>query len=73
MHFLNKQELLALEERMGTVSTAVPEEVLTKCLKRSIYHCIADCIENGDEVKCSICQVFTDDLVFDTFPSLLIC
>ncbi|XP_057524044.1 uncharacterized protein LOC130803854 [Amaranthus tricolor] len=58
---MSYEELLALEERMGTVSTAVPEEVLTKCLKRSIYHCIADCIENGDEVKCSICQEEYED------------
>ncbi|XP_057516544.1 uncharacterized protein LOC130797802 isoform X2 [Amaranthus tricolor] len=53
---MSYEELLALEERMGSVSTAVPEEVLDKCLKRSIYQAIADCRENADDVKCSICQ-----------------
>lgn len=55
---MSYEELLALEERMGTVSTAVPEDVLAKCLKRSIYQDIAECTgdENEDDVKCSICQ-----------------
>ncbi|KAL8130464.1 hypothetical protein V2J09_019619 [Rumex salicifolius] len=50
-------ELLALEERMGNVSTALSEEALKKCLKKIIYHTA----EHGsppqqDEIKCSICQ-----------------
>lgn len=59
--FLN-QELLALEERMGTVSTALSEEQLLRCLKRSIYttdHVASGITFCGDEdMKCSICQVF---------------
>ncbi|KAJ6828824.1 E3 ubiquitin-protein ligase MBR2-like [Iris pallida] len=54
------EELLALEDKMGTVSTALSEELLSKCLKRSIYvpcsHLpgITTCRE--DDTKCSICQ-----------------
>lgn len=56
------KELLALEERMGTVSTALPEEALSKCLKRccymptALFPGLAGCGE--DDTKCSICQVF---------------
>ncbi|XP_009403311.2 uncharacterized protein LOC135581673 isoform X1 [Musa acuminata AAA Group] len=57
---MSYEELLALEEKMGTVSTALSEEQLSKCLKRNLYEPtyqatgIAVC---GDEnMKCSICQ-----------------
>uniref|UniRef100_A0A7C9AZD5 RING-type E3 ubiquitin transferase n=2 Tax=Opuntia streptacantha TaxID=393608 RepID=A0A7C9AZD5_OPUST len=53
---MSYEELLALEERIGTVSTGVPEEDLRKCLRRTTYHGITDCGENEDDVKCSICQ-----------------
>ncbi|GLT53821.1 hypothetical protein SLA2020_270640 [Shorea laevis] len=59
---MSYEELLALEERMGTVSTALTEEALSECLKRSIYESAApedaavDCSEDKDDVKCSICQ-----------------
>lgn len=53
---MSYEELLALEERIGTVSTGVPEEDLRKCLKRTSYHGFSDCVENEDDVKCSICQ-----------------
>uniref|UniRef100_A0A2P2II45 RING-type E3 ubiquitin transferase n=1 Tax=Rhizophora mucronata TaxID=61149 RepID=A0A2P2II45_RHIMU len=66
---MSYEELLALEERMGTVSTALTEEALSECLKISTY-CSApleDAItSNGkerdkDDVKCSICQeVYAD-------------
>ncbi|GMP82977.1 hypothetical protein CsSME_00037065 [Camellia sinensis var. sinensis] len=55
-------ELLALEEKMGTVSTALSKEALLKCLKRSIYLPTSPeeeamrCSGNED-IKCSICQV----------------
>ncbi|MBA0745048.1 hypothetical protein Gogos_007639 [Gossypium gossypioides] len=47
---------------MGTVSTAVPEEALSKCLKNGIYK--ATSLEDAnvrfegekDDIKCSICQ-----------------
>lgn len=59
---MSYEELLALEECMGTVSTAVSEEELSKCLVRSIYHgSLSDekdkgSIEDVDDIKCSICQ-----------------
>lgn len=46
---------------MGTVSTALTEEALSRCLKRSPY--MSASLISGisgrdeDEVKCSICQV----------------
>ncbi|KAJ4835881.1 hypothetical protein Tsubulata_030861 [Turnera subulata] len=59
---MSYEELLALEERMGTVCTALSEEELSECIKASIHqpppvedttggHC-----GNKDDVKCSICQ-----------------
>ncbi|KAK4364882.1 hypothetical protein RND71_016240 [Anisodus tanguticus] len=59
---MSYEELLALEERMGTVSTALPEEALSKCLQRSIYQGMHSELgafgDDGDEdeIKCSICQ-----------------
>ncbi|XP_022962264.1 probable E3 ubiquitin-protein ligase RHG1A isoform X1 [Cucurbita moschata] len=59
---MSYEELLALEERMGTVSTAVTEEALSQCLNRSIYQSthaedtIAGGSEYEDSVKCCICQ-----------------
>ncbi|KAM2996110.1 hypothetical protein FF2_042981 [Malus domestica] len=56
------EELLALEERMGTVSTALPEEALSDCLKKSIYQftpqedASVSCDGKKADVKCSICQ-----------------
>ncbi|XP_061344734.1 uncharacterized protein LOC133290639 [Gastrolobium bilobum] len=56
------EELLALEERMGTVSTALTEEALSECLKRSIYHsepshdAAESSNEDKDDIKCCICQ-----------------
>lgn len=67
MCFLSEQELLALEESMGTVSTAVPEDDLAKCLKRNIYQGVADCREDEHDIKCSICQV-SHQQPFYTFP-----
>lgn len=45
---------------MGSVSTAVSEEALSKCLMRSIYPSEVELTgsgEDGDDIKCSICQV----------------
>ncbi|XP_044472127.1 uncharacterized serine-rich protein C215.13-like [Mangifera indica] len=59
---MSYEELLALEERMGTVSTALTEEAISKCLTTSIYHskapmdAIMNCSDNTDDVKCSVCQ-----------------
>lgn len=59
---MSYEELLALEERMGSVSTALSEEALSKCIRKSIYQAVPSEIgefgssENEDEVKCAICQ-----------------
>ncbi|KAL1552609.1 putative E3 ubiquitin-protein ligase HIP1 [Salvia divinorum] len=56
---MSYEELLALEERMGTVSTALSEEALSKCLRRSVYEPTTSKVEStesGDDIKCSICQ-----------------
>ncbi|XP_027354849.1 E3 ubiquitin-protein ligase MBR2-like isoform X1 [Abrus precatorius] len=55
---MSYEQLLALEERMGTVSTAVTEEALSECLKKSFYQSNAaeSCNEDKDDIKCSICQ-----------------
>ena len=57
-----QQELLALEERMGTVSTGVPEEALMECLKKDVHKDTGDCRGDVDDIKCSICQVSTNCL-----------
>uniref|UniRef100_M4E5F5 RING-type E3 ubiquitin transferase n=1 Tax=Brassica campestris TaxID=3711 RepID=M4E5F5_BRACM len=48
------EELLALEERIGTVRTALTEEAISKSLKTSIYQ-IKPC-DHKEDAKCSICQ-----------------
>ncbi|XP_028802380.1 E3 ubiquitin-protein ligase MBR2 [Neltuma alba] len=59
---MSYEELLALEERMGTVSTALTEEALSECLKRSIYQPTPSDDDDesssiiNDDIKCSICQ-----------------
>ncbi|CAI9783598.1 unnamed protein product [Fraxinus pennsylvanica] len=59
---MSYEELLALEECMGTVSTAVSQEELSKCLVRSIYHGglsdekVKGSSKDVDDIKCSICQ-----------------
>lgn len=55
---MSYEELLALEERIGSVSTALSEEQFTKCLKRSIYSQVALEVNKStvDDMKCSICQ-----------------
>lgn len=59
---MSYEELLALEEEMGTVNTALSEEALSKCLRIGIYQPSyskdGDVIGSGDgdDIKCSICQ-----------------
>ncbi|KAE8700288.1 putative Thioredoxin domain-containing protein [Hibiscus syriacus] len=59
---MSYEELLALEERMGTVSTALPEEAMSKCLKKGIFEATSwedavVCFKGEkDDIKCSICQ-----------------
>ena len=49
------QELLALEDHIGYVSTGLSEEAAVASLKRSNYFLLAD--ENAQKEFCSICQV----------------
>jgi len=55
---------------MGTVSTALPEEAVSKCLQRSIYQGmhseLGEFGGDGDEaeIKCSICQVHLPIFIF---------
>ncbi|KAJ7966049.1 E3 ubiquitin-protein ligase arkadia [Quillaja saponaria] len=71
---MSYEELLALEERMGNVSTALTEEALSECIKRDIYQSApSDDESNGyngdkDDIKCSICQ--EEYLVGDEMGSL---
>ena len=54
------QELLALGDKMGTVSTALSEEALLRSLQKSIYQETDETVPNSlnkDDIKCSICQV----------------
>ncbi|XP_010927068.1 uncharacterized protein [Elaeis guineensis] len=56
---MSYEELLALEEKMGTVSTALSDEQLSKCLKRSLYRPASEVLgimDSGDDTECSICQ-----------------
>ncbi|KAF0903884.1 hypothetical protein E2562_029968 [Oryza meyeriana var. granulata] len=64
---MSYEELLALEEQIGSVSTALSDEQLVKCLNRSVYKPPNSDLEVNravvDDVKCSICQVFLMDAV----------
>ncbi|KAF8097547.1 hypothetical protein N665_0286s0056 [Sinapis alba] len=52
---MSYEELLALEERIGTVSTGLTEEAISKSLKTSIYQ-IKPSSDHKEDAKCSICQ-----------------
>lgn len=74
---MSYEELLALGDRMGTVSTALSEEKLLKCVKRSIYEVTSPEVgctelgEDGDDIKCSICQ--EDYIKGDEIGELVAC
>lgn len=58
---MSYEDLLALEEKIGYVSTAVPEGSLSSCFKKSTYKTsflhMQGLIGHGDDdIKCSICQ-----------------
>ncbi|XP_051119749.1 uncharacterized protein LOC127243664 [Andrographis paniculata] len=59
---MSYEELLALEERMGTVSTALSEEQLQMCTSKSVYLAKPSDVravglsDDGDDIKCCICQ-----------------
>lgn len=64
------QELLALEDEMGVVSTALSEEELSKCIRISLYkpfHMKEWRMRDNlclDDTKCSICQVIVFQVSF---------
>ncbi|XP_022857464.1 probable E3 ubiquitin-protein ligase RHG1A isoform X2 [Olea europaea var. sylvestris] len=59
---MSYEELLALEERIGNVSTALSEEEVSKCLRKSCYQPIPSEVRDtgslgeDNDTKCSICQ-----------------
>uniref|UniRef100_N1QV74 RING-type E3 ubiquitin transferase n=1 Tax=Aegilops tauschii TaxID=37682 RepID=N1QV74_AEGTA len=55
---MSYEELLALEERIGYVSTALSEEQFAKCIRRRLYRPVAAKGNRSviDDIKCSICQ-----------------
>lgn len=54
---MSYEELLALEEQIGYVSTGLSEDTVSKCLKKSFYSNTEQASQTMDiEVKCSICQ-----------------
>lgn len=54
---MSYEELLALEERIGYVSTGLSEDTVSKCLKKSFYSNTEQASQTMDiEIKCSICQ-----------------
>ncbi|KAF9616248.1 hypothetical protein IFM89_029024 [Coptis chinensis] len=56
---MSYEELLALGEKMGTVSTGLTEEKFSNCLKRSFYMPAPPNFRirtGGDDAKCSVCQ-----------------
>lgn len=54
------QELLALEERIGNVSTGVSSEAMAQKLKKTRYSSLDAVVarySQESDIKCSICQV----------------
>ncbi|KAL7159626.1 hypothetical protein ABFS83_01G040700 [Erythranthe nasuta] len=75
---MSYEDLLALEEKMGTVSTALPEDALSKCIRRSVYKVvgppkvqITESDEDDNDIKCSICQ--EEYVVGDEIGNLVEC
>ncbi|KAL5705671.1 RING-type E3 ubiquitin transferase [Ranunculus cassubicifolius] len=53
---MSYEELLALEERIGNVSTGLSEETITKCLKQRQYMTFTLGVADSDVEPCCICQ-----------------
>lgn len=49
---MSYEELLALGERIGNVSTGLSEDLISKCLVETIYYSLVD---NQEEGRCVIC------------------
>jgi hypothetical protein len=63
LKFVIAQELLALGERIGNVNTGVSEDLISKCLRETIY-CSSDQIQ--EEPTCVICLVRRIFTLFET-------
>lgn len=56
--FLNLiQELLALGERIGYVSTGLPDELISRCLTQTVYCAPNENQDDQEEGNCIICLV----------------
>ncbi|KAG8046818.1 hypothetical protein GUJ93_ZPchr0008g11706 [Zizania palustris] len=53
---MSYEELLALGERIGTVSTGLSDDALSKCLKRILYVASTSTSHEDGDIKCIICQ-----------------
>ncbi|XP_062194928.1 E3 ubiquitin-protein ligase MBR2-like [Phragmites australis] len=53
---MSYEELLALGERIGTVSTGLSDGALSECLKRSLYVPTTSISHEDGDIKCIICQ-----------------
>ncbi|KAM0863864.1 hypothetical protein ACQ4PT_044305 [Festuca glaucescens] len=55
---MSYEELLELEERIGSVSIALSEEQFAKCIRRRLYRPATAEVKTSivDDIKCSICQ-----------------
>ncbi|XP_006659235.1 uncharacterized protein LOC102701929 [Oryza brachyantha] len=53
---MSYEELLALGETIGTVSTGLSDDELSKCLKRILYVPSASTSYEDGDIKCIICQ-----------------
>ncbi|CAO2187583.1 unnamed protein product [Urochloa humidicola] len=53
---MSYEELLALGERIGTVSTGLSDGALSECLKRSLYVPTDSTSHEDGDLKCIICQ-----------------
>ncbi|XP_008809995.2 probable E3 ubiquitin-protein ligase HIP1 isoform X1 [Phoenix dactylifera] len=69
---MSYEELLALEEKMGTVSTGLSKDQMSGCLKRSTYTPaseVSGITGSGDDTKCSIClEVYVTGDEVGTLP-----
>uniref|UniRef100_A0A1D1Y0M2 RING-type E3 ubiquitin transferase n=1 Tax=Anthurium amnicola TaxID=1678845 RepID=A0A1D1Y0M2_9ARAE len=57
---MSYEELLALEERIGNVNTGLSEDVMSKCVMKTIY-CSSDLIQDLEEQSCVICLESYED------------
>ena len=60
MGFEILQELLALEEQIGSVSTGLSSDMISTCLSESKYSSLdatLATLSQESDIKCTVCQV----------------